>query len=68
MLPLDLTDLPNVPQQAAKAVELHGHVDILVNNAGISHRGGALHTTTDVDIQIMTVNYFGQVALTKGIF
>jgi len=66
ILPLDLTDLTKIPDQAAKAQSLYGVIDIVINNAGISHRGGALHTSTQVDIQIMTVNYFGQIALTKG--
>lgn len=65
VLELDLTNIDSVPAQAMKALSFHGHVDILINNAGISHRGSALHTRTEVDIQIMTVNYFGQIALTK---
>lgn len=46
---------------------VYGHVDILVNNAGISSRGEAVETSPEVDVRVMAVNYFGTVALTKGI-
>ena len=40
-------------------------VDVLVHNAGITHRSMALETRTDVDRQVMAVNYLGPVTLTK---
>lgn len=51
-----------------KVYDMCGHIDILINNGGISHRGSILHTKIDVDKQIMSINYFGSVALTKGLF
>lgn len=48
-------------------LQIYEHIDILINNGGISYRGAINDTTVDVDIKIMTTNYFGQVALTKGI-
>lgn len=47
-------------------MEICGHVDILVNNGGVSHRGTVIETSPDVDMKIMSVNYFGSVALIKG--
>ncbi len=66
MLQLDLADLNNIPSKAEEALSMHGCVDILVNNGGISYRGIAVETTIEVDQRLMTVNYFGSVALTKG--
>lgn len=47
-------------------IKSHGRIDILVNNAGISYRGEIISTDVSVDIRLMVVNYFGQVAVTKG--
>jgi short-subunit dehydrogenase len=43
-------------------------LDILINNAGISQRSHAESTPIEVDRQIMEVNFFGQVALTKALW
>lgn len=51
-----------------KVYGICGHVDILVNNGGVTHRGSILNTKTDVDQKIMFINYFGSVALTKGMY
>jgi dehydrogenase/reductase SDR family member 7B len=48
-------------------LDTHGHIDILVNNAGMSLRSEIVNTDMKVDIQIMLVNYFGSVALTKAV-
>jgi dehydrogenase/reductase SDR family protein 7B len=47
-------------------VKIHNGIDILINNAGISYRGEIQNTSLDVDIKLMTVNYFAQVAIIKG--
>ena len=36
--------------------------------AGISYRGSIEATDMDVHVKVMVVNYFGQIALTKGMF
>ncbi|XP_042231858.1 dehydrogenase/reductase SDR family protein 7-like isoform X2 [Homarus americanus] len=64
---LDLEDLNSIPVVADRILKTHGHIDVLINNAGISFRGAALNTDISVDIKLMVVNYFGQVALTKAI-
>ena len=46
-------------------IEKYGRIDVLINNAGISQRSLAKDTLLDVDRQLMEVNYFGAIALTK---
>ena len=66
IIPLDLAELDQLEDFIEKVHEKCGHIDILINNGGISQRGSILHTKYDVYKQIMTVNYFGSVVLTKG--
>ncbi|KAL1140234.1 hypothetical protein AAG570_000166, partial [Ranatra chinensis] len=67
VLQLDLSDLSSIPDFAQKALNLHGCIDILINNGGISFRGEVENTSTDVDLKVMMVNYFGQICLTKAL-
>ena len=61
ILPFEVTDYPIL-----EAVVHHaGRVDILINNAGISQRGLFEDTGLDVYRQIMEVDFFAPVALTK---
>ncbi len=66
ILTVDVADLDAIPSKAKTALEFFGHVDILINNAGQSYRGLSSDTELDVHMRLMTVNYFGHVALTKG--
>ena len=43
-----------------------GRLDLLVNCGGLTVRGGVEDTALSVDHQLMSVNYFGAVALTKA--
>lgn len=67
VIPLDLADLDQIEAFVQKVYDTCDHIDILINNGGVSHRGSILHTKLEVDKQIMTINYFGSVALTKGL-
>lgn len=67
VMPLDLSALDSIPDVIKKITSITGHIDILINNAGVSHRGTATSTNIDIDIKVMQVNYFGTVAITKGI-
>lgn len=67
VLPLDLAAHETLPLTAEAAVQLFGHIDILVNNGGISQRGLVADTLLAVDRQIMEINYFGAIALTKSL-
>ena len=61
ILPFEVTDYAIL-----EAVVHHaGRVDILINNAGISQRGLFEDTGLDVYRQIMEVDFFAPVALTK---
>lgn len=66
MLVLDLSDLKTIPAKAENAISIYDDIDILVNNAGIYNTGSVLDTIMEVDQQVMNVNYFGTLALTKG--
>ncbi|XP_051877330.1 dehydrogenase/reductase SDR family member 7B isoform X2 [Pristis pectinata] len=63
----DLTDVDSVSSSAEEILNCYGQVDVLINNAGISYRGNILETTVSVDKNVMNINYFGPVALTKAI-
>lgn len=67
LIPLDVTDFDTIPAAVEKAVAYFNKIDILVNNAGISQRSLIIETTLEVDQRIMTVNYFGAIAITKAI-
>jgi short-subunit dehydrogenase len=64
-LPLDLAQPDTLKLNVEAAVQFFGHVDILINNGGISQRSLAKDTLLSVDRQVMEVDYFGTVALTK---
>lgn len=68
VLELDLSDFTNMEERMEAALSIFSHVDILINNGGISYRGDILSTNIDVDYKVMLVNYFGQIAITKGKF
>jgi dehydrogenase/reductase SDR family member 7B len=67
ILPFDLADASNVSGLAAQVLNKFGRIDILVNNGGFSQRSEAAATTLDIDRQIMEVNFFAHVALTKAV-
>jgi dehydrogenase/reductase SDR family protein 7B len=61
-----LTEINALPNEVAKILKIYGRIDILINNAGISYRGEVSDTDIDVDIKVMLINYFSQIALAKG--
>ncbi|XP_067859004.1 dehydrogenase/reductase SDR family member 7B isoform X1 [Heptranchias perlo] len=63
----DLADLDTLDSNAEEILNCYGQVDVLINNAGISYRGNILDTAISVDKDVMNINYFGPVALTKAI-
>lgn len=67
VVPCDVTESTSVEQAVKLVQKLVSGLDILVNNAGVSQRSTALETTIEVDRQLMEVNFFGSVAVTKGI-
>lgn len=67
VLPLDLAQSTEAESWVAMALEKWGKVDVMVHNGGISQRAMVLDTSLAVDRQLMEVNYFGTVALTKAL-
>lgn len=67
ILPLDLTDQDSFPQKVEEAKAHFGTVDMLINNGGISQRAFAINSTLESIRQIMEINFFGSVALTKAL-
>ena len=65
ILPLDLSRADVLRAITEDAVKLYGHIDILVNNGGLGQRSLINETSLEVDRQLMEVNYFGTIALTK---
>jgi short-subunit dehydrogenase len=67
VVPLDLAQSDTFPSIAADVLARGGGIDVLVNNGGVSQRGLAAETTLAVERQIMEIDYFGAVALTKAV-
>jgi len=67
VLPLDLAQYEALAEKARTALDHFGRVDILINNGGVSQRSLAKETTLAVDVEIMNINFFGTVALTKAV-
>lgn len=67
VLPINLADSANFDELTQEVITQFGRIDLLINNGGISQRGEAAATSLEVDRQIMEVNYFGNIALTKAV-
>ena len=62
---IDLLDVEHLSDVVLAVQEQTGGVDILVNNAGRSQRSWAIETPFENDRQIMELNFFAVVRLTK---
>jgi short-subunit dehydrogenase len=67
VLPFDITNISQFKQLVAQVEQDFGAIDILINNAGVSQRSLAKETLLSVDRQLMEVDYFAPVALTKEV-
>ncbi len=67
VLPIDLENTTSLSDKAQEATRIYGHVDLLINAGGISQRGFALETTLETEQRIMNINFWGTVALSKGV-
>lgn len=67
VLPSDLSDLEGVGLLVRQAWDRFGGIDILFLNAGISQRTSVEDTTMDMVRQIMEINFFAPVTITKAI-
>lgn len=66
VLPMDLSK-PEVSINQAETFLAHTQVDMLVNNAGVSQRSLALETDLHVYRNLMEINYFSVVGLSKAV-
>lgn len=64
---LDLEDHGSIGEACESILKVYGRVDILINNAGIGCRSTVEKTELDTYKKVMDLNYFGQIAITKGI-
>lgn len=67
VVPMDLTNSASLPETVAGVLSKGVKVDMLINNGGISQRGTAKDTDMAVFREVMEVNYFGTIALTKAL-
>lgn len=65
VLSLDLSQADTFQSTVESAIACFGRVDVLINNGGISQRSLVKDTVLQVDRDLMEVNYFGSVGLTK---
>ncbi len=67
IIPFDLNDTSKVKEYVQSVVSKFMRIDFLINNGGMSQRSEALITTEAVERNLMEVNYFGHVALSKAV-
>jgi dehydrogenase/reductase SDR family member 7 len=65
VLPFDVVDEAARSAAVDQVLKTFGHIDMLVNNAGVSQRANGKDTLLAVDRQIMELDYFSVIALTK---
>ena len=65
--PFDVTNSEEIEKVSREVFRNVGNVDILINNSGISQRSLVEETPVDIDREVMEVNYFGAVTLTKNV-
>ena len=66
VLPMDLLNAASFGERVKEAVGAFGQVDILVHNGGVTQRGYVAETELAVQRQVMELDYFSYVALTKA--
>src|SRR5579863_8568116 len=67
ILTVDVTQPTQLEERASAALRMFGGIDILVNNAGVSQRSLVKDTQMEVYRDLMEVNFFGAIALTKAV-
>ncbi len=65
VVPTDITNPEDRKRLVAAAVEKFGRLDLLVNNAGIGSWGHFASSTPEIVRQVMEVNFFGPIELTR---
>jgi len=67
VLSLDLQNTTALADKALDAIRIFGTIDLLINCGGVSQRALALETSLETEQKIMNTNFWGTVALSKGV-
>lgn len=67
VFPLDASDANQLEPAVDEVRYRAGNIDIFIHSTGVSQRDPAVRTRLEVDRQIMELNYFAAVALTKAL-
>lgn len=67
ILPMDVKDHDSLEAKTKEAISKTGHIDVFINNAGITQRSLISESSLALDKEIMDVNFFGNVGLTRAI-
>jgi dehydrogenase/reductase SDR family member 7B len=67
ILPFDLKSDFDAVALTTKVLHQFGGIDILINNGGQSQRSESLETTEQIEKDLMQINYFAQVKLSKAV-
>ncbi len=67
VVPLDVSRPETFSDAVAQVLARAGRIDLLVNSAGVSQRARALDASAGIERQIMEIDFFGTVALSKAV-
>ena len=67
VFPLDLTDSAGLEAKVVTAISIFGHIDVMVHNGGMSQRALVAETDIAVHREVMELNYFSYIILTKAL-
>lgn len=67
VLPMDVTDTASLSAHVETVIKQFGRIDFVFQNAGVTQRSAVVDTELAVYQQLMDVNFFGVVALTKAV-
>ena len=65
LYPADLSETEKIGDLVNSVLEQTGKIDLLINNAGLSQRSLAKETPVQIDRDIMELNFFSVITLTK---
>ena len=67
VLPMDVTNVQELPDKTGQALGMFNGIDILVLNAGITQRSRTRETDESVYRRLMEVNFFGPEAMARAV-
>lgn len=67
ILPADVTEFDKAPELASRVLGKFGQIDVVVHNAGVSQRSYINNTDFNVYRNMMDINFFSTVAITKAV-